>query len=106
MAQWLRELVAIAEDPGLILSTHLAANVSVTSVPMVSEASSDLCRHRMHMMHRQTCRQNIHICKIKINVLFTKSQVLQFRDKTLNKTKSVSASEKQYSKKGGKIKSK
>lgn len=74
MAQWLRELVAIAEDPGLILSTHLAANVSVTSVPMVSEAPSGLCRHHMHMIDRHTCRQNIHICKIKINVLFTKSQ--------------------------------
>lgn len=57
MAQWLRERVAIAENPGLILSAHLAANMSVTSVPMVSEASSGLCRHHMHMMDRQTCRQ-------------------------------------------------
>lgn len=30
MAQRLRELIAIAEDLGLILSAHLAANWSVT----------------------------------------------------------------------------
>lgn len=54
MAQQLRVLAALTEDPGSILSTHS------DPVPEDPTLSSGLLRHCTYGMHIHTCRQNAH----------------------------------------------
>ena len=56
MAQWLRVLVALPEDPGSIPSIHMAAHDCLTPVP------GDLA-----FSFRHSGRQNTNAHKIKIN---------------------------------------
>jgi hypothetical protein len=46
MAQWLRVLALLLEDPGSIPSTHVTADNCLTSVPGDLVPSSDLHRHQ------------------------------------------------------------
>lgn len=45
MAQWLEELAALLEDPGLIPSIPMAAQLSVTPAPGIPTSSSVICGH-------------------------------------------------------------
>jgi hypothetical protein len=73
MAQWLRALAAFPEDTGSSLSTHMAVHnpVSENLVPF-----SGLQEHCTHIVHRHTCRQNIHTDNIKY--IFTKNKPMLF----------------------------
>jgi hypothetical protein len=61
MAQWLRALAALLEDPGFIPSTHTAAHSC-----LYLQFLGIQCRSWFpwvpvtHMMRRHTCRQNTH----------------------------------------------
>jgi hypothetical protein len=74
MAQWLRVLVALAEDPGSILSNYLVAHRLLRvqfrgGDPM---ASSDLCGQQSHI---RTHKQDTHTHKMK-NKIDLKKQAL------------------------------
>jgi hypothetical protein len=64
-AQWL----ALAAHPGdtrFIPSTDMVANNHLlTPVPTLS---SGFCSQSLQTVHRQTCKENIYTCKIKINL--------------------------------------
>lgn len=66
MAQWPRVLIALLEDSGLVLSTHVTAQSRVTPVLGQSHALFFSSKAQMHIMHIQTCRQTfIHITQNK-----------------------------------------
>ena len=90
--QWLRALVAVSEDVGLVPSTHMAAHnhLCVTLVLGGPMPSSDLCRHQACMWSTYTtCSQNIHTYKIKQIIKTIKVGTNTWTDKTC-KTKSPS----------------
>ena len=63
MAQWLRALTAIQEDPGLIPSTHIAACNCLLTV-QCHKINAIFWPHwalGIDMVHRHACRQNTHI---------------------------------------------
>lgn len=70
MVQWLRVLAALLEDMGLILSTYMEA-------PTVYNSSSDESyilfgtpqAPDTHVVYRYTCRQKIHIHKLKMKMI-------------------------------------
>lgn len=57
-ARWLRALRILPEDPGLVPSTHMAALNHLTPVLGDLMPSSGLQGNCMHMVHRNTYRQN------------------------------------------------
>ena len=65
MAQQVRALTVLPEDLGLSLSSHMAAQPSVTLVPEDPMSSSGLCRHCKHMIYKHICQQNSHTYKTK-----------------------------------------
>jgi hypothetical protein len=66
MAQQLRALAALPEDPGSIPSPDIGQLIIIcSSSSRVSNATSGLCSHCMHMVHRHASRQNIHTHKTK-----------------------------------------
>lgn len=66
MAQWPRVLIALLEDSGLVLSTHVTAQSRITPVLGQSHALFFSSKAQMHIMHIQTCRQTfIHITQNK-----------------------------------------
>ena len=54
MVQGLRVLNALAEDLGLVLSTHTGQLITISSAPGDSTPSSGLHGHRSHMLHMHT----------------------------------------------------
>ena len=62
MAQWLRALAALSEDPGLIPSIHMVAHDHIYVTPATGDQmlSSGCCGHYRHIAHRHTCRPNTH----------------------------------------------
>ena len=57
MAQQFRELAALPEDPGSILSPTCQLTISITPVPEVLTPS-----------HRHTCRQNTNAHEVKFQI--------------------------------------
>ena len=76
MAQWSRALTALAEDPGLSLSTYMVAHkylyLQFQGIQPLLLAS--MGTRRMHTVHRHTCRQNTHTHKM--NKPFKEGQIL------------------------------
>lgn len=69
MIQILRAL-ALSEDLGLMISTHMVSQLSLTPVPLDTMLFSDLLRHQAcKVLHIHTFRQNTH--KIKKNKSIT-----------------------------------
>jgi hypothetical protein len=60
MAQWLRALIALTEDPGSIPSTHMMVH-NHAPVPGDLMPSSDFNRHQAHIRYT-----DIHVGKILI----------------------------------------
>lgn len=54
MTQWLREHVALAEDPHLVASIHIAGLMTVTPDPRALMPFSGLFRHLYSLRHTHT----------------------------------------------------
>lgn len=68
MAQQLKALTAVPDDPCLVLSTHKAVHshlqLQFQKDPMPSYGK---CGHYIYVVYRQACRQNTHIGKTVSN---------------------------------------
>ena len=69
MAQQLKALAALAEDPGLVPSTHIVAN---NHLQLQFQDISGLCRHLVHTWYTDRHKASTH--KIKINFLSKREQ--------------------------------
>ena len=66
MAQWLRALAALLEDLGSIPSTHITAYTACDSTSREPNPHFwPLLASGTHVVHKYTCRQDIHTHKIK-----------------------------------------
>ena len=63
MAEWLRALAVLSEDPGSVPGNHIRAHNH--SNPEDLMPSSDFCRQCMYVVQRLQCRQNTYIHKVK-----------------------------------------
>jgi hypothetical protein len=69
MAQQLKALVTLAEEPALDFQyPNGSSQLSVTPVSRDLMPSSGLCRHQVHALCRHPCRQNTHIKYKKVNL--------------------------------------
>ena len=64
MAQWLRALTALPEDPIFILLTHSSLQLPVGSLPGNLMLSSGLHRHQVHIWYT-----DIHVGKNPIFII-------------------------------------
>lgn len=60
MAYWLRELLAFGEDPGSVLSTHVAVCSCLTPVPAALMPSPGVFGHCTHAVRLHTYSDTYH----------------------------------------------
>lgn len=67
-APLLRACSALVEDPGSVPSVNVVLTTNCTSSFRVSDTSSGLLGHCVHMVTIYTCRQTLNAHEIKINL--------------------------------------
>lgn len=67
MTQMSRALLTLPADPGMVPSTHVATNNLLKCLQMIHCPLLDCGRHCRHVVHRHTCRLNIHAHKMNVD---------------------------------------